>query len=103
MYLVVLFNLRPGVTVEEYEAWARSTDLPTVRGLSSIGAFDVFRTTGVMGSDAKPPYQYVEVIRIDDMETFGQQASSETMQKIAAEFQGRLADNPIFMTCDHLG
>ena len=31
--VVVLFNLKPGVVRAEYEAWARSSDLPVVNGL----------------------------------------------------------------------
>ena len=34
--VIVLFNLRDGVDRSEYENGAKSTDLPTVRGLDSI-------------------------------------------------------------------
>lgn len=94
--IVVLFNLKPGVDPEAYENWARSTDIPVVNGLASIGAFSVHATTGVLGSDAKPPYAYVEVIDVADMEKFGADVASATMQKIAAEFQS-FADNPTFI------
>jgi hypothetical protein len=99
--LVVLFNLKDGVAPADYETWARSTDLPIVRGLDSIKSFSVFRTTGLLGSDAKPPYQYVEVIDIGDMARFGEEVASETMQRVASEFQTR-ADNPLFMTTDSI-
>lgn len=94
--IVVLFNLKAGVDPEVYEAWARSTDIPVVNGLDSIGAFSVHATTGVLGSDAKPPYAYVEVIDVADMETFGSDIATETMKKISAEFQ-TFADNPTFI------
>ena len=35
MRLIALFNLKPGVSADRYEAWARETDMPTVRGLGS--------------------------------------------------------------------
>ena len=31
--IVALFNLKPGVSVEDYEAWAKAKDIPTVNGL----------------------------------------------------------------------
>jgi hypothetical protein len=99
--LVVLFNLKDGVDPSEYEAWAQSTDLPIVRGLDSIESFSVYRTSGLLGSDAKPPYQYVEVIDIGDMARFGEEVASDTMQRVAAEFQER-ADNPLFMSADSI-
>lgn len=94
--IVVLFNLKPGVDVDAYEAWAKATDIPIVNGLDSVSAFSVHATTGVLGSDAKPPYAYVEVIDVADMEAFGVDVATTTMQKIAAEFQS-FADNPTFI------
>jgi hypothetical protein len=99
--LVVLFNLKDGVDASEYEAWAQSTDLPIVRGLDSIESFSVYRTSGLLGSDAKPPYQYVEVIDIGDMARFGEEVASDTMQRVAAEFQER-ADNPLFISAESI-
>ncbi len=43
MKVVVLFNLREGFDVAAYEDWARTTDMPTVRGLGSVSGFEMFR------------------------------------------------------------
>ena len=99
--VIVLFNLRDGVDPSEYENWAKSTDLPIVRGLDSIESFSVFRSSGLLGSDEKPPYQYIEVIEIADMARFGEEVASETMQRVAAEFQER-ADNPLFISAESI-
>jgi hypothetical protein len=99
--LVVLFNLKGGVEPSVYEAWAKSTDLPIVRGLDSIGSFSVYRATGLLGSDENPPYQYIEVINIGDMERFGEEVASETMQRVAAEFQEH-ADAPLFLMTESI-
>jgi hypothetical protein len=98
--IIVLFNLKPGVSVAEYEAWARSTDLPIVRGLPSIGGFDVYKTKGLLGG-GDAPYQYVELIQVADMGAFPQDVGSDTMKRVAGEFQA-LADNPIFILCETL-
>lgn len=96
MLIVVLFNLKPGTSREDYEAWARSTDIPNVRALGSVRDFAVLRTTGLLGSDAAAPYEYVELLDVADMEALGGDIGSETMQRVAAEFQ-QFADNPAFM------
>lgn len=99
--LVVLFNLQDSVDPSEYEAWAKSTDLPIVRGLDSIENFSIYRSSGLLGSDEKPPYQYVEVINIGDMTRFGEEVASETMQKVASEFQEH-ADGPLFLITESI-
>ncbi len=100
--IVALFNLKPGVSVSDYENWAKNTDLPTVNGLKSVDRFEVFRSTGLLGSDAKPPYQYIEIIDVNDMGVFGGEVSTETMQKVAGEFQA-MADDLAFILTDKLG
>ncbi|MFM2043223.1 MAG: hypothetical protein RLY86_1799 [Pseudomonadota bacterium] len=99
--IVALFNLKPGVDAAAYEEWARTVDLPTVNGLSSIAGFEVFRSVALLGSDAKPPYQYVEIIDVADMDRFGADIATETMQAVAARFQS-MADVTFILT-DKLG
>ena len=99
--IVVLFNLKPQVDASEYEEWARSTDIPIVNALSSVSSFTVHRSSGLLGSDAAPPYQYVEVIDVSDMETFGGEVGTDTMRQVAAEFQ-RFADQPQFLLTEDL-
>ena len=98
--IVVLFNLKDGVSAADYEAWARSTDIPTVNELSSVDAFTVHRSAGLLIGDGAPPYEYVELIDVNDMETFGDEVGSETMQRVAGEFPA-FADDPIsILTAD---
>ena len=94
--LIVLFNLRSDADANAYENWAKTTDLPVVRGLSSVGSFEVYRSVSLFGSDDAAPYQYVEVIEIADLNKFGEEVSTETMAKVPGEFQ-TFADNPVFM------
>ena len=93
--IVVLLNLKPGKSASDYEAWARATDLPIVNALGSIDKFSVHAATGLLGSDARPPYDYIEMLDVADMEAFGSDVASETMQRVAAEFQA-WAD-PVFI------
>lgn len=99
--VLVLFNLKTGTDVAAYEAWARAKDVPLVRSLPSVAGFDVLKAQGILGSDAKPPYQYAELIDVPDMAAFGTDVASAAVQAGAKEFQA-FADNPLFILCDKL-
>ena len=99
--LIVLFRLKPGTDAATYETWARSTDLPVVRKLASVAGFELFRTGSLLGSDARPPYDYVEMIEIREMTGFGADVATETMRRVAAEFR-QFADHPVFMLTERI-
>lgn len=99
MRIIVLFNLRAGVSVADYEDWARKTDIPIVNKLPSIKSFTVHKATAVMGSDKPSPYQYIEVVDVADEAQFGKDVATETMQRVAAEFQ-KLAEPTFIMTTE---
>lgn len=101
MLIVVLFNLKPGASREDYENWANTTDIPNVNALGSVRNFSVMRTTGLLGTDEPAPYAYVELLDVADMDALGGDISSETMQRVAAEFQD-FADNPQFMLTESI-
>jgi len=101
MRIVCLFNLKPGVDPKDYEAWARDTDIPGANALASVTGFTVHRATGLFGSDAAPPYQYIEIIDITALDPFVAEVTTEAFQKVAARFQD-FADNPQFILTEDL-
>lgn len=101
MRIIVLFNLKAGADAGAYENWARTTDIPGVRALASVDDFQVYRATGLLGSDASPPFQYIETIDVPDMAAFVADVGSDAVQKVAAEFQA-FADNPQFLLTETL-
>jgi hypothetical protein len=102
MRVVVLFNLKPDTEIAAYEDWARTRDIPGVRSLPSIDDFQVYRTTGLLGSSATAPYQYVEIIDIADMDGFFKDVSGAPSQAIAREFRDFLGSEPIFILTEPL-
>lgn len=102
MRILVLFNLSPDVTPADYEAWARGTDIPGVRSLKSVSDFQVYRTTGLLGSDTPAPYAYAEVIDVADMALFLEEVVQPGPQKVAGEFRAFLAGEPLFITTESL-
>jgi hypothetical protein len=98
--VVVLFNLKPGASIADYERFARETDLPIVNCLPSIEQFEVLKCTGLLGGGASP-YQYVEILRVRSLEQLGQDTTTDLMKKVAGEFAG-FADNPKFILTEAL-
>ncbi len=101
MRIIVLFNLKPGVDASAYEAWARGSDIPGANALGSVAAFTVHRATGLFMSDARPPYEYIEVIDIHGIDAFVADVSDQEFQKVAGAF-GDFADNPQFILTQDL-
>lgn len=101
MRIICLFNLKEGASREAYEAWARGTDIPVVNALASVRGFTVHRATGLFGSDAKSPYDYIEVIDIHGMDAFVADVTDPEFQKVAAAF-GDFAENPQFILTEDL-
>jgi hypothetical protein len=98
--IVVLFNLKPGVSVADYEKFARETDLPIVNRLPSVNKFEVYKATGLL-SGGPSPYQYIELIDVKDLGQLGKDVATEQMQKVAATFRS-FADSPQFIVSEHL-
>lgn len=101
MRIIVLFNLKPGVSAEEYEGWAKTRDIPGVRSLPSVDDFQVYRSTGLFGGGGPAPYAYFEIIDVADMEGFGTDVASPAIKATSEEFQ-RFADAPVFITTEAL-
>lgn len=102
MRIICLFNLKSGVSVAEYEEWAKTRDIPTVNALGSVTSFTVHRATGVFGDDAaRPHFEYIEVIDITGLDEFVAEISTEEFQAAAAPFQG-FADAPQFILTEDL-
>ena len=98
--IIVLFNLKPGISVAAYEAFARDTDLPIVNALPSVRKFEVLRTQGLLGGGTAP-YQYVEILDLHSLEALGADVATEMMQKVAATFQS-MAQDPQFIITESL-
>lgn len=101
MRIICLFNLKPGASAAAYENWAHATDIPGVTALASVRGFTVHRATGLFGSDARSPYDYVEVIDIAGLDAFVADVSAPAFQAVAARF-GHFTDDPVFILTQDL-
>jgi hypothetical protein len=99
MRIIALFNLKQGASAADYEAWARSRDLPTVNGLPSVERFQVLRATGLLFRDDRPPFDYVEVLDVTGLEPFLADCGGEAVGALAAEMAA-FTDDAVFITTE---
>jgi len=83
--MVVLVNLKDGVRPEDYERWILESYAPAVRNLSSVEDWRDYRASGLLGSDAAPPYRYVVILEASDLEQLGRDMEGEEMQSLLSE------------------
>lgn len=53
--MIVLVNLKEGVSPEEYEHWVLESYAPAARSLPSVENWWNYRVNGLLASDAPPP------------------------------------------------
>lgn len=99
--IIVLFNLKPSASMADYEAWAKSKDIPTVKSLTSVQDFRVLKMDKLLGSDSPSPYQFAELIEVPDMENFFADLGREDVQAGAKQFN-EFAENPLFIVANEL-
>ena len=83
--MVVLVSLKEGVSTKDYERWVLESYLPVISELPSIGEWRNHRITGLLGSDALPPYRYVVTLVIRNPERLGRDITTEKMQGLLSD------------------
>jgi hypothetical protein len=83
--MIVLVNLKEGVDPEDYERWVLESYAPAVRDLPSVEDWRDYRASGLLGSDAAPPYRYVVTLEVGDVEQLGRDMQVEEVQRLFSE------------------
>ncbi|HEX6709503.1 MAG TPA: hypothetical protein VF068_04165 [Rubrobacter sp.] len=89
--MIVLVNLKEEVAPAEYERWLEERYVPAVLDLPSVDEWRGYRVSGLPESGGDPPYQYVVLVEINDLEQLGRDIDGERMQRFLEEL-GRYAD-----------
>jgi hypothetical protein len=79
--MIVLINLKDDVRPEDYERWILESYAPAVKSLSSVEDWRDYRASGLLGSDAAPPYRYVVTLEVVDPEQLGRDSSPSMCAK----------------------
>jgi len=98
--VLYLFALRPGADPSEYEAWAASVDLPTLRSLRSVRSYRILRTRR---SDipAAVTAAYIEILDVTSADDFHRDMAAPALAEVAATFT-RFASTPTLLVGDDL-
>ena len=83
--MIVLVNLKEGVNPVDYERWILESYAPAVRSLPSVEDWRDYRVSGLLGSDADPPYRYVVTLEVSDLGQLGRDMQGERMQRHFSE------------------
>jgi hypothetical protein len=65
---IILYNLAPHVTDEQYKEYVVKEKGPLLDSLSSVKKFELVKITGSMKGEI--PYKYVGIMHISDMKEF---------------------------------
>ena len=65
-----LNKLRDGVDPADYERFVREVDYPFARALPTIRSYVVTRLDGMLEGREKPPYDYLEVVEITEVDAY---------------------------------
>lgn len=65
-----LNKLRDGVEQADYERWVREVDYPFARSLPAINSYVVTRLDALLLEEGDPPYDYVEVVEITNIDEY---------------------------------
>jgi hypothetical protein len=95
--MIVLVNLQEDVTPEEYERWLAERYVPAIFELPSVDGWRGYKVGGLAGAGGEPPFQYIVVVEINDMDQLGKDREGEQVQTLLGEL-GRYAEVTQLMT-----
>jgi hypothetical protein len=100
--IIIQYRLKPGVSREQFEHWARTVDYPAMRGLYRVSRFTNHRTVRNLFTVDAPSTQYIEFFEIPDLDGFlREDMSGPVVQRVMGEFM-QLVDNPEFLVAEEL-
>lgn len=89
--MIVLVNLKDGVSPEEYERWVVESYAPAARSLPSVEDWRGYRVESTLDPDTALPCQYVVTLDVNDLGQLQRDMAGERMQRLFSELH-RFAD-----------
>ena len=92
MKQIILYNLAPHVTDEQYKEYVVGEKGPLLDSFESVEKFELVRITSSMQGEI--PYRYVGILHVKDPESFMKNdAPSQKMQDFAAKWSTMVDPN----------
>jgi hypothetical protein len=93
----ILYNLRDGITMDDYAAWARSADQPVVARQPGVVDYTMYATR--FGSDDSPRYQVVEAHEVTSWEEWLQVNQQPEMRPVFEAWQTYCDPASVLVLC----
>ena len=88
---IILYNLAPNVTDDEYRDYVTSEKGPLLDSLESVKKFELVRIDGSMTGES--PYRYVGIMHVTSLDDFNQKdMPSQKFQDFFAKWVPMLSD-----------
>lgn len=91
--IFVTYNLKPGVTLEQYTKWSHEVDQRITPGEKGVIRFEVYVIEGVISG--KQTYQIIEDIEVEDYQTWEKSMNGPGMDYVRETF-------PVFADADSM-
>ncbi len=93
---IILYNLAPHVTEEQYREYVTKEKGPLLESLSSVKDFELIMTAG--GPSGKTPYKFIGIMHLRSLEQFLQKdALSPKFQDFLKKWQPMVTDVQMFI------
>lgn len=87
---IILYNLAPEVTDEEYAKYVAEEKGPFLDGLSGVEKFHLIRITS--SEKGKIPYQYVGIVDLTSMKEWEKSTKTEEFGKFIQKWVKKVTD-----------
>ena len=88
---IILYNLAPNVTDDEYKEYVASEKGPLLESFESIKKFEVVKIDGAMTGES--PYKYVGILHTTSLDDFNQKdAPSQRFQEFFTKWVPMVSD-----------
>lgn len=88
---IVLYNLAPHVTEEQYQDYADNVLGPLLSSLKTVTKFVLVKVSGSVSGEI--PYRYIGIIDLSSLEEFHEKdQTSEAFQEFLAKWQTMVSD-----------
>ncbi|WIY52975.1 hypothetical protein O9Z70_00030 [Devosia sp. YIM 151766] len=82
--IFVTYNLKPGVSLEQYKAWSREIDQRIAPGQPGVIRFEVYVIEGAL--DGEQRFQIMEDIEVESVEAWQKALAGEGMAYVMETF-----------------
>jgi hypothetical protein len=99
--VIVVYNAKNAKKADEYEQYLKRKKIPLLRSKPYIDSYDGYRIdkvlapsiVGAKNPPSVPPYQFVAICEVNDMEAFAKDHQSPGMQAFEEEYSVYLDPN----------